>query len=118
MGQYFNIANNTTKEYLYDHKIGDHIKGFHGIKWGEIAFNRFGSLQLLAILIATDTSFGDRTNLSFTGRWAGHEIGMYGDYTSGKKYEEISQEYKDITDDLMRELLSIPYWKEFLESIT
>lgn len=114
MGQYFHIASDTAKEYLNDHRISDAIKGFHGIKWGEITFNTFGSLQLLSILITTDTAFGERENPSFTGRWLGHQIGMYGDYTSEGHWDKICEEYTDITPMLMEELLKMDWWREFL----
>jgi hypothetical protein len=80
MGQYFHIVNLDKGEFLYDHTLSEYgVKGLHGIKWGEIVFGEFTTLHLLGILIASDTSFGERQNPSFVGRWMGDRIGMYGD---------------------------------------
>lgn len=65
MSQYFHIANNTKREYLNDHDLNN------GIDFGSILGARFGSLQLLALLLASDVSYGSRDNPSFIGEWQG-----------------------------------------------
>jgi hypothetical protein len=97
---------------LNDHVFHDFTEyPSHGINWGEIAFCRgIGSLQLLAILISTDMSYGDRQAPSFTGEWMGDRIAMVGDYDDCE-WKRIS-DYEDITHRLVPELLKMPYWKE------
>ncbi len=115
MGQYFHIVNNTKKEYLHDHKFHDiGLVGGHGIKWGEIVFGNFTSLQLLAILISSDTSFGSRQNPSFTGDWGGDSISLYGDNSAEIEFERVCKEYTDITPKLLTELMKLSYWRDMI----
>lgn len=118
MGEYFHIANLDKKEYLYDHKFHDFgYVGGHGVKWGEITFGKFTTLQLLSILVTSYVpSYGGReSNVSFVGRWYGDRIIFPGDYSAARDYEMVCETFKDITPDLIKELLELPWWKEEIE---
>ena len=115
MSQYFHIANNTKKQYLSDH---DMKPAGGGIDFSSICGARFGSLQLLALLLSSDVSYGDRVSPPFCGEWQGDSIGMYGDWGSETEYEKISSEYTNVTPQLMAALMAIPYWNKYILEVT
>jgi hypothetical protein len=115
MSQYFHIANNTKKEYLNDHAFHDiGLVGGHGVDFGSIFSSSFGSLQLLAILLSGDISFGDRDTPGFAGEWQGDSIAMYGDWGNEVEYERVLNGYTDITPRLLADLVQRKFWKERL----
>ena len=118
MSQYFHIANNTKKEYLSDHAFGDAgFNGGHGgIDFGSMISNPFGTLKLLALLLASDVSYGGRPNPNFAGEWQGDNIALYGDWGSEIEYERVCKTYTDITPRLIQSLLKMPFWKAYMES--
>jgi hypothetical protein len=118
MSQYFHIANNTKKEYLNDHAFHRFdLVGGHGIDFGSILGTPFGSLQLLGLLLSSDVSFGTRPNPEFAGEWQGDSIGMYGDWGSEVDYERVCEEYTDITPRLLSELMTTPFWRDYIRSV-
>lgn len=116
MGVYWHIANDTKRQFLHDHqfhRIGQ--VGGHGVDFGSILSTPFGSLQLLALLLASDVSFGERETPDFTGEWRGDRIGFYSDAADSVHYERVCEEYEDITPRLLQSLLTSPHWKEHMQ---
>ena len=111
MSQYFYIVNQTKKQFLLNHEVGP----LHGVNWGEIVFDRVGVLQLFAILISTNMTYGERRAPSFTGGWIGDRVLLMGD--NSHEYEAANglDDFEDITSRLLNELDSDHFWKERFE---
>lgn len=98
MGQYHHIVCPTRAEYLYSHALGCGLKA-----WEQLA-NHPGTTSGLAILLAANpgNAPGDLSS-PLTGRWAGQNVAVIGDYAedgdiAGWSWEPLSEVYGLCTD--------------------
>jgi hypothetical protein len=93
VGQYYKIVNLTKREFLHPHKFGD------GLKLMEFGSSPQGTMQALAVLLATSNGQGGgdlRTeDTVIPGRWAGDQIAIVGDYDASERYGGIYGECND-----------------------
>lgn len=101
MGQYFIIVNLDKKEYLHPHKFGE------GLKLLEFCCCIGGTMTALAILLreSNKTGGGDiHIEDKLIGSWAEDKIVIIGDYDKSKLYQKAQEEYKDISEDIIKVL--------------
>lgn len=96
MGQYWYAVNATKKEYLHPHRFGD------GLKMYEFGASGGGTMQALAMLLAEPESMGDGGGdfpliPELTGRWAGDDVRMVGDYGRSGAYVTAADEYEELS---------------------
>ncbi|MEM7117576.1 MAG: hypothetical protein AAF614_34405 [Chloroflexota bacterium] len=112
MGQYYLIANLDRREYLNPLKSGD------GLKLREFGFSAYGTMSALALLLAKSSGTGGGDFESeMTGAWAGNRIVIIGDYDESGLFQQVSDEYADISLDLVRVMMQDEYCgKKFREN--
>jgi hypothetical protein len=116
MGQYHVVVNKTKKQFLRPHAFGD------GLKLMEFGVRAYGTMAELAILLAKDNGSGvgdlDSEN-PVIGSWAGDEITISGDYGEDGFYNEVENNYKDISFEVL-DALTDDEWilKELYSDIT
>ena len=79
MGQYHVIVNETKKQFLHPHKLGD------GLKLLEFGCSRDGTMTALALLLSVHNGrgggdFSGKDPRELVGSWAGDSIAIVGDY--------------------------------------
>lgn len=123
MGQYYYIVNVTKKQYLHPHEFNT------GLKLREIAYDSFGVLTGLALLLADGNGRGggdfDSTS-KLIGSWAGDKIVITGDYADDtyltkaqkKKYQNLcdlaTNKYKNISKNVLALMLEDQYLRNKL----
>lgn len=104
MGQYHKIYNKTKKELINPTNINNNLKLFSQFSWVG------GTSNLLMLLLSNSNGrgSGDFTGdgaLSVSGRWAGDEIVVQGDYAEPDDAGFITKEdiakYTDISESLI-----------------
>ena len=113
MGQYHKIYNKTKKEFIDPTKVNNNLKLFSQMSWVG------GTPNLLMLLLSNSNGRGggdmkSEACLEISGRWAGDEIVVQGDYAeaddAGFISEEEISEYTDIAESLLaaqQEILEI-----------
>lgn len=116
MGQYYKVVNITKKEMIHPHSFGS------GMKLMEFSSDGMSVMQGLAILLADGNGRGGGdlgSDNPLVGSWAGDQIVIAGDYAdegnftgNSKNLYEVSEEFKDISFDVIRALCDDRWWKE------
>ena len=109
MGQYFVVANVTKKEMLHPHKFGS------GLKFLEFTLDGFSVMSGLAHLLAKSTDGVTAfDNDEITGRWIGDHIEIVGDYDESDLYGVASNEYDDISKEVIQHMGNDSYVRSVL----
>ena len=108
MGQYFQLINESKKQYVCCYCLDGLAK------WYEWVFN--DTFKLLGLLIRkSDDSGGgdldfDEKHANIVGSWAGDKISLVGDYDSSGLYDIAREQYKNISEEL------IEAWNDSIDS--
>jgi hypothetical protein len=98
MGQYFKLVNKTKKEYVDPWDIGG-----VGKLW-EWCANRQCSVFPFLFRKSDEGGGGDIQNeYRYAGRWSGDEVYLVGDYDSSELYEKATENYTNISLELVEE---------------
>lgn len=104
MGQYFIIVNLDKKEFIHPHAFKD------GLKLLEFGYSGRGTMTALALLLRKSSETGggdwrphagDGKNHS-VGSWAGDSIVVIGDYDESGLYQDASDTYKDVSEQILK----------------
>lgn len=101
MGQYFKAVNVTKRELAIPWTLGG------GAKLWEWCANRHAGIFPYLLRKSTGQGGGDLMGLApnspLAGRWAGDEVYLTGDYDDSNLYEEATNNFRDISEELVAE---------------
>lgn len=97
LGQYFKIANLDKKEFLHPNCLGG------GLKLWEMCASRYPSILPYLLSSEEIDGTGIQQEPKYLGRWYGDRIAVVGDYASDNLYDEISDNYRNISHEVVQE---------------
>lgn len=98
MGQYFRAVNLDRKEYVCPWKIGG------GAKLWEWCVNVQAGIFPFLLRKSNEGGGGDISeDYETAGRWAGERIVLIGDYDESRLWDNLKNEYEDISQQLVED---------------